>query len=133
MKFTLNRNYTLRTTLGHIITFQKGVPTHVPEECWELALGVGAEPENPDAIKMPTDPEDLPEAPTGAERKRQIRTAMLRLEKRNQRGDFTAGGAPHTQVLQQLVGFRVDQAERDQIWRDILVERAERDDAQTAA
>jgi hypothetical protein len=133
MNFTLNRNFNLRTKFGHIISFRKGEPTHVPPVCYEDAIAIGAEPEDPSKVQMPEEITDLPKPPEGMERNRTIREAMLKLEKRNQRGDFTAGGAPHAKVLSGLVGFEVDPRERDQIWRDILVKRAERDDAQTAA
>jgi len=134
MNFTLNRNYTLRTKHGHTITFRKGEPTHVPPVCWEDAVAIGAEPEDASKLNFEDELTDLPKPPEGMERERAIRESILKLEKRNQRGDFNAGGAPHAEMLSKLVGFNVDSRERDTIWRSILVKRADREnDAKTAA
>ena len=50
MKFTLNRNYVLASTMGHTIAFEKGKATHVPPHLYKEARAIGALPEDETAI-----------------------------------------------------------------------------------
>lgn len=113
MKFTLNRNLTHASTLGHTVEFVKDEPTFVPPPLWNEVRKLGAEPEDEiveDPVlagsKMPEDQ---------AERDRQIRDAIMALTLKNEREDFGAGGKPHLKPLSDYTGWSVSAKERDRV------------------
>lgn len=115
MKFTMQRDRVIATTMGHAIEFKKGVPTHVPPECWAIVQQHGAIPEE----DIP-DPEVKALAPSDPiERKNAIKKAMTTIVARNQREDFTAAGLPHTKVVSMEVKFPIDSKERDLVWDEL--------------
>lgn len=113
MKFTMQRDRTVASTLGHSIEFKKGEATPVPPIMWDLVQQFGAVPE-----------EDIPEpvvvhatAPTDpVVRSGEIQTAIELIVLRKEREDFTAGGAPHAKVLSAELGWAVTPKERDAEW-----------------
>lgn len=117
-KFTLHRNYVLRTTKGHIISFKKGNPTHVPPVCVEAAVAIGAQPvdaEDGDVLGVEEKPEP---SMTPAERKEKVFAAFGTMTMRNERGDFTASGVPDGRRLPPLLGFEITSKERDAYWTE---------------
>lgn len=123
MKFTMSRDRTVNSVLGHTIFFPKGVPTYVPPEMHREVLALGADCEELDAseeLAEPTPPE-APEAPSDpTERKKALFEAFDRMVLRNRRGDFTAGGQPHIKVLSKELGWPVGDKERDLEWVEFL-------------
>lgn len=118
-----NRNFTLTTTLGHSVRFEKGVPKDIPREILPQAMAAGVLPSE----ELAPEPEDgLPKAPidTG-ERQLKIRSAIEKLIARNQRGDFTAAGLPRVSQVTALVGFDVISKEVAAVMQQIYDERAE--------
>lgn len=122
-EFVLNRNYTMRTTLGYIIDFKKGQPVHVPPICARDAAAIGAEavgdkvdPLGPEAaVEIPLSPD---------ERREKIVAAFKTMEARGERNDFTGNGSPARAALVKLVGFDVDKNEYDPLWRAYRVGQA---------
>lgn len=115
MKFTLNRNKTLVSTLGHAIEFKKGVATYVPRELWPEAQAIGATPENelPEEVKEPSrEPIDP------ALRKEAIFAAFEALVLAAKRESFAATGSPHVKSLAMQMGFEIDGKERDRLWKE---------------
>lgn len=113
MKFILNRDRTVATTLGHSVSFKKGEATHVPPELYAEVIATGAVPEEdlPDeVVKKP----DFPTDP--AEREAALFEAFEALALRNDPADFTAGGSPRDGVLEKAVGFKVSAKEREAAW-----------------
>jgi len=114
MKFVLNRNKVITSTLGHSIEFRKGELTHVPKEMWNDVIAVGAVPE--------TEIEEVEEkkAPvlTGPERKEMIFAAFTVLVEKNEREAFTGNGSPHIRSVADVTGFPVDAKERDTMWAE---------------
>lgn len=135
MKFVLQRNFTMRTRLGHCITFQKGVPTHVPPLLHREAIAIGAIPEDQALIQqmeerdevIKRDPVMNPELRDTA-----ILGALRTMRERNLRGYFNAQGLPSLKQIEILCGFEVDKHERDRIWATI-VQEPETGDAQATA
>jgi hypothetical protein len=124
MKFVLNRDRVIATTLGHTIAFKKGEPVEVPPILWAEMQKHGAIPE-----------EDLPEEEetpvvdlSPEERKRKIKDTMESLVLKNSREDFTAAGAPHSKALERELGFRVDARERDVLWLEVQQKGDDKDD-----
>lgn len=113
MKFVLNRNKTLVSTLGHAIAFVKGVPTYVPRELWPEAQAIGATPEAelPEEVRAPSrEPIDP------ALRREAIFAAFEQLVAAGKRETFTATGVPHAKALGMQMGFAIDNKERDALW-----------------
>lgn len=119
MNFIMQRDFVVATLRGHSIEFKKGVSTHVPDHCWADVQQHGAVPET----DLPAPDPSIPVIPQGEARRAAILKAMRAVVLRNERDDFTAGGAPHNAVVSGQVGFKVDAAERDEAW--IELQRAE--------
>ena len=127
-QFTLHRNYVLRTTKGHIITFKKGTPTHVPPVCIEDAVAIGAIPD--DAADGDVLGEEAKPQPVMAPEERQAKVfeAFAIMKSRKERGDFTASGVPDGRRLPPLLGFELTSQERDAYWKAFREQEQENKD-----
>lgn len=112
MNFVMHRDRVVPTRLGRAYGFEKGVPLHVPPECWADVQAAGAVPED----ELPDDSETKSDVPQGPERAKKIQDAIKAMVLRGQRNDFTASGAPNAGVLSANLGFVVDAKERDTVW-----------------
>ena len=113
--FVLNRNYSLRSLMGHMIDFKKGTPTYVPPICSKEAIAIGAECVD-DKIDV-LGPEEAPVTVlTPGEREEALIAAFRMLEERNGRGDFDASGAPTLKAVEKIVEFEVNKAELNALW-----------------
>lgn len=120
----LNRNYTLTSTKGHSIAFVKDKPTLVPAALYQEALAIGALPENGEIDMLDDDKkEQAPMDP--AERNPLILAAIEELVERNERGDFTAAGAPTVEAIVKIVGFKVQSKEIATVWQEYHEKKAE--------
>lgn len=120
MKMVLGRSFTLATTKGHVIRFEKGVPVFVPSICIPDAVAIGALPEDggdPSALvaKEEVKTFDGPSDPVA--REAELVEACKKVEAMNARNDFTAAGVPSTDALTRLLGFAVSAAERNKAWQ----------------
>lgn len=135
MKFVLQRNFTLRTNLGHCITFTRGEPTNVPVGLYKEAIAIGAIPEDQSILsKLEDDAEVVRRDPVMNPmlREKAIRSALMQMKERNLRGYFTAQGVPSLKQLELLTGFEVDKLERDRLWSSILNEEPAVGDTEAA-
>lgn len=123
-KLTLNRDYVLTTTKGHVIAFKKDEPTFVPLAVYPEALAIGALPaegadlsalEEPAIKKAPADP---------AERNPLIAAAIEQLVAKNEREDFTAAGSPTVDAVSTVVGFKVGGREIAAMWQEYHEKKA---------
>jgi hypothetical protein len=122
MKFILNRNKTVVSTLGHAIEFKKGEPTHVPPEMWPAVQAIGAIPED----ELPEEKvADTKEPADPIERKKAIFKAFEQMVLVNDRESFTGTGAPHAKALEAQLGFKIDSKERDALWQAFQTQGAE--------
>lgn len=123
-KLTLNRDYVLATTKGHVIAFKKGEPTHVPASCYQDALAIGAQPadgSDPDVLKD----ENTNKAPADpAERNPLIFAAIEKIVAGNERKDFTAAGSPTVKAVVRETGFDVDTRELTTVWQEYHEKKA---------
>jgi hypothetical protein len=119
--FTLHRNHILRTDKGHSIQFEKGKPTWVPPSCIQDVVSIGGIPlEGADGDVLP--PDKAPEVElTPEEREAALFDAFAKMEKREERGDFTGNGLPHCKKLYLITGFEVPPEERETAWRKYRV------------
>jgi hypothetical protein len=115
--YILNRDFTLRSTSGRSIKFLKGVATHVPRFMEQEVAGIGGVPADGsdvfvgEPVATPTAPEDP------VTREGMILQAIVKIAQMNQRGDFTAAGAPHADALYRELKFKIDNKERDALWQ----------------
>lgn len=115
MRFKFPRARTVSSLSGHVIAFEKNELTHVPPAMHKEVIAAGGIPEG----ELDDDEDKKPEAPQGDERVQLIRMAMEDLVATNVSTDFTAAGAPHTKKLAEKLGFKVTNAERDEIWASL--------------
>ncbi len=122
-EFVMNRNYVHRSGTGHILRFEKDVPTYVPPECRKEVLMFGAV--SLDGNSDILDPE-LQEAPelSQDERSAQLIAAFKVLQARNSREDFTGQGVPSVPALKKIVDFSIDRKEVEVLWREYIEEQA---------
>lgn len=115
--YVLHRSYTLATSKGHRIRFEKGKPVSIPPACVPDALAIGAVPEDgspPDVIEDSKAPAVQADP---AARASDVLEAIKLICERNQRADFSAAGAPKEAAVAKLVGYEVSKAERDAAWQ----------------
>lgn len=126
-EYVLNRNYTHRSTFGHIVNFVKGQPVYVPPALEREVTELGAEPVEGERMALVEDAavEKLPSAPQGSERRKALLACFAALEQRNQRGDFTGQGRPNVKVVNGIVGFEIENRERDEAWEEYKAQKAE--------
>jgi hypothetical protein len=115
MKFVMHRNRTIVSTSGHAIEFKKGELTHVPPNMYEEVMAAGAVPEEELDMDPATNPEAL-EPTDPSVRQQAISEAFETITLRGKREDFTAAGSPHAKVLSTILGWTVQNKERDAAW-----------------
>lgn len=116
-EFVLNRNYTHRSTHGHVINFIKGEPVYIPPVLVREVTAFGAEPiDGPRPDVLDAEPAAADPAPSGDDRNVLISAAFDTIQGRNQRSDFGANGRPSLKALKEILGFEVVAAERDLVW-----------------
>lgn len=112
------RNYTLRTTTGHVISFKAGVPTYVPPSIAHEAMAVNILPV--DGNHLPSSDTAAPgygkAAITGAMREALILHMIHQLVQENETASFTGGGRPKASVLGDRLNFTVPSTELNLAW-----------------
>ena len=121
--FTFHRNYMLRTTKGHAISFEKDKPTNVPPVCVEEAVAIGAQPVDGDVDVLGE--EEAVVHLTPEERKEKMFKAFRTMVGREIREDFTGTGIPNAKRLPAMTGFDVTSKERDTYWQEFLAAERE--------
>lgn len=124
-QFTLHRNFVLRTTKGHTIKFVKGEPAWVPPFCVPDVVAIGAVPVEGPVDILGDEQIEAPAPLTPDQREAKIRAAFETLLARNDRGDFTASGLPHSKKVSEIAGFEVPNRERDASWQAYMLAKAE--------
>lgn len=115
--FTLNRAYTLRSTLGHIVNFVKGEPVYVPPALINEVVAIGAERSDGEAVDV-LGPEEVVAAPmTLDERTTLINDAFATIVGVNDADDFTAQGIPKVGVVEKMTGTKFDKNEVMTAWQ----------------
>lgn len=121
------RDYTLRTTLGHIIFFEANKATPVPESAYQEALAKNILPtEVPDGEKPNFDMAGG--RVTGPLKDALVFEAIQALVKRNNSEDFTGGGMPKAIALTRESGVDVSAQETSKYWdryKQITAENSE--------
>lgn len=117
MRFMLPRNRTISSTCGISIEFKKGEFHLVPPAMYQEVIAAGGVPEE----EIPEDEQPKTNSPAVLEeREAAMMKAFEAIVTRNNREDFTAGGAPHNAVLSRELGWAVNVKERDSAWVKFL-------------
>ena len=115
-EFVLNRNYTHRSTSGHIINFVKNEPVYVPPVCRKEVTMLGAVSMDETIDVLGAEAQKKPEL-TPDERREALIKEFKFLQERNHRGDFTGQGAPSVTSLKKIIeDFEVDKKEVEELW-----------------
>jgi hypothetical protein len=113
----LNRDFTLASTLGHVITFKKDEPMPIPPIMVRACAEIGAtRVDGVDPFDIVEDKKDTQPVDPGV-RLEQIRTAIEAICERNGRNDFTASNTPKVPVVSKEVGYKVDRNEVSKVWQ----------------
>ncbi|MGH2626743.1 MAG: hypothetical protein ACRDHY_08855 [Anaerolineales bacterium] len=123
-QMVMQRNFTVRSTKGHTIAFEKGVPVYVVPEMIEEVMTFGAIPVEGEVLPVHEEPTEAP-PPEGLAREQAILDAIAKLVKANKRNDFGASGRPKYTAITKLVGFDVVERERDTVWEKFTALQAE--------
>ena len=122
--FVLGRNYVHSSKFGHVIAFEKNVPTYVPPECHKEVAMIGAMPDDGSEVNILGDEVIRQPELTIDERREQLIAAFELLQERNSRTDFTGQGVPSVPALKKIVDFDFDRKEVEPLWRDYLEEKS---------
>jgi hypothetical protein len=126
----LNRNYTLRSTLGHMLTFKKDVPMPIPPIMIRACAEIGAERvDGKDAFEVKEVVKVVQPVDPGS-RLDDVRAGLDKIAERNDSREFTAAGMPKVAVVSEVVGYKVDRTEVTKAWQDRAEELAENNDTE---
>jgi hypothetical protein len=129
VEMVLNRNYTLASTLGHVLTFKKDKPMPVPPIMVHACAQIGAvRVDGKEVFDEPESAEPQPVDP--AQRQIAVRKAVESIVDKNERDDFTAGGSPKVSAVSRETGFKVDMTEVRKAWQARNERLASNDDAE---
>lgn len=120
--YTLNRNFLLRSTMGHTVGFEKGVPAYVPPEVEREAAAIGAERVDGKGDGPLGKEADAVVELSAEEREIMIAAAFEQITKRNDAKDFTGQGVPTIKAVEKIVSFDVDRSELVDLWQRIKLE-----------
>lgn len=116
-KYVLNRDFTLRSVMGHCITFVKGQPTVVPTICEKEVIAIGGDCVEGDAVD-PIAPDAKPVVEMDqADRDEELIAAFKLLVERNDSKDFTGAGSPTLKAVEKIVEFSTDRSEITSLWQ----------------
>lgn len=124
-EFVLNRNATIISKLGFTIHFDKGIPASVPNICIPEVLAIGAERVDAPQDAGMEDAKVVAADPIGAEREALLFACFDDIVATNKREDFTAQGVPHVKAIKVMLGFTVDNKERDKAWADYRIKKGQ--------
>lgn len=115
---TCPRKYLLRTTSGHLIRFEPGVPKFVPDIVYNEALAVNILPTE-GALESQDDAADM--RPVRVEIVGQLRDALVLkaiedLVVRNDTKDWDGGGRPKIPAINDITGLALNATERETFW-----------------
>ena len=113
--FKLNRNYVLRSKLGHSIAFIKGEPTHVPNELANECVHIGAE--QLDGETIVTSDETIAPRKDFDELFGLMIESFKEIVMKNDPDDFTGQGIPKVAVIERMIGENLSKHQVVDAWQ----------------
>jgi hypothetical protein len=120
-EYVLNRNYVLRTTKGHIISFVKGEPAWVPPIIEKDAIAIGAERADGGSTDLLGPEKEAVKTISGDELRAQMFTTFELIVEKNDPKEFTGQGIPRVDAVERILGFNVDRADVVDAWAEFKV------------
>ena len=114
----MGRDYTLRTTKGHTLRFEKMKPRPVPKAVEDEAMRFGAIPKDVDEMvdEQSRQQDADNEKGSGEPRELQLRNAIEQMIEDNIRDEWSASGRPKTEALAKRTGLDgISATERDEV------------------
>lgn len=114
------RTFTLRSTTGHCIRFERQKPTQVPGHLVAECIKNGCAPTSD--LDLPAEDEVTNKQvvpPSGMERSDLIGAALENIIRENERDDFTSAGQPNIKRLEKRLGFDVNKQEVIPVWDEL--------------
>lgn len=114
------RTFTLRSTSGHCVHFEKQKPKEVPGHLVKECMAQGCAPV--DDLDLPDDDEVTKvekTIPQGLDREELIQAALENIIRENDRDDFTSAGQPNIKRLEKRLGFDVSKQEIIPMWDEL--------------
>jgi hypothetical protein len=123
-EYVLNRDYVLRTTMGHTIAFKRGEPTWVPPVIERDAIAIGAERADNGKTELLV-PEPVENNLSFEQLREQLRAAFELLVEKNDAADFTSQGVPRIPVLEKMLETNVDRRDVLEAWTEFRAGKAD--------
>lgn len=120
-KMKMDRDFTIRSTVGHTLGFKAGKEMAVPPVLVNECLKYGAV--YCEGEKAPKQCKSKKSSPDGDDRVAAVANAMESIFVRNDREDFTGSGSPDLKALSLEAGFKVDVKERDKAWEEFTKDK----------
>lgn len=114
----MGRDYTLRTTKGHTLRFEKMKPRPVPKAVEDEAMRFGAIPKDVDEMVDEQSRQQDADNEKGSDEPRelQLRNAIEQMIEDNIRDEWSASGRPKTEALAKRTGLDgISATERDEV------------------
>jgi hypothetical protein len=112
----LDKNFTLRTTKGQSVRFEKGTPVNVSPAIYEEAVAIGARRTDGGVQSIVDDDQPVRKTVSNEERKAAATKAFNAVIQDNERFDFTGAGTPTCEAISKRTGMRFDQVEVNKLW-----------------
>lgn len=113
---TLNRHFVLRSTMGHSVEFHKDKSTNVPHVLYADAIAIGAvRSDGADANVIENENTKVPL--TQDELDKLLREALVDVEEKASRDDFTAQGIPTVAAVNRVSGEKYDSKSIAEGWK----------------
>ncbi len=114
------RDFVLRTKLGHVIRFEANKPTIVPDEAVDAALAVNIIPVEGGFVKRQNGDRTIGPIRM-ASMSPEMREAVLlhtidELVRDNEASAFDAGGKPKVNIIRDRCGLEITATERSRLW-----------------
>lgn len=123
-KFTLHRDYTVRSTNG-VISFKKDEPTAVPPELHREVIAIGAQLVEGSEVELIDAEKPAKYEPNILEREEELFAAFEIISERNDSNDFTGAGTPTVKAIERIVEFDVERKEITDTWAAWRIKKAE--------
>lgn len=115
-KMVCPRDFTLRSTSGHVIAFKANEPTDVPDVLYAEALSFNIIPASGKANVQDSPATASSTVAMGPLRDALIYNAIHTLVERNSSEDFDGGGVPKVAAIAELSGVKLGAPERTKYW-----------------
>ena len=124
VSMVLNRNHTLRSTLGHSVQFEKDQPVNVPHALYAGAISIGAvRADGSDANVLEDENAKVPL--TQNEMDKLLREVLIDVESTADRESFTAQGIPTVAAVGKVSGEKYDSKAIAEGWKAYQLSKIE--------